>query len=279
MTARIPPLSAVPPTTVERAEAAVGGPMRWEANVYRTLANYPAAMSAWLSWGGHVVRRSNLSPTLTELVILRTALLAEGRYPLVQHVRIGRGVGVDDDALARLSESPAFASWDVKTRSALGAVDQLHHHGRLDDQHYTDVATHLGVEATFDVIATMAFYRMACWMLNACRTPLDDGQDNVELDPPIHDRTFGPETASSPRIEPLALDNWSPELLDETVRWPRFQGRADLRHAGVYSTLAPGAMDLIIAASFYGLLSFVLNTAHTTLEPGDTQLPPRPFDK
>ncbi|MGH1490114.1 MAG: carboxymuconolactone decarboxylase family protein [Acidimicrobiales bacterium] len=58
-------------------------------------------MSAWLSWGGHVVRRSELSPMLRELVILRTALVAQGHYPLVQHVRIGRSVSIDDKMLAR----------------------------------------------------------------------------------------------------------------------------------------------------------------------------------
>ncbi len=385
MTARVPPLPAIPPDTLELAEAAVGGPIRSEAKIYRTLANYPDLMSAWLSWGGHVVRRTELSPELRELVILRTALLTHGHYPLVQHVRIARSVGIDDEALTRISENPALASWSETTRHALCAVDQLHHHGHLDDQHYADLVSHLGVSGSFDLIATVAFYRMAGWMLNVCRTPLDDGQADVELDPPIHHRDFGAESTSAPRVRPLPLDRWPQELLDETEGWPRFQGRPELRGVGVYSTLAnhpallrsigpvmahllvdcalsdrareivivrssthdrgsypyrqhvgiaarhgvaptllallarslpvidepadwalvsavddlhrtnnisdttwalllehhgqDAAMDLVVTAGFYGLISFLLSAASTRLEPGDVELPPRPFTK
>lgn len=385
MTARIAPLPVIRPETLDLAEAAVGGPIRPEAKIYRTLANYPALMSAWLSWGGHVVRRTELSPEMRELVILRTALVTRGHYPLVQHVRIARSVGIDDEALARTSENPALASWNDATRHALCAVDQLIHHGRLDDRHYADLIGHLGVNGSFDLIATVAFYRMAGWMLNVCRTPLDDGQADVELDPPVHHRDFGVESTSVPRVQPLPLDRWPQELLDETVGWPRFQGRPELRSVGVYSTLAnhpallqsvgpimahlladcgltdrareivivrsalhdrgaypyrqhvaiaarhevapamldqlarslpviddpadqalvsavdelhrrndvsdetwalllthhgqEAAMDLVVTASFYGLISFLLNAANTRLEPGDVELPPRPFTK
>ena len=38
-------------------------------------------------------------------------------------------------------------------------------------------------------------------------------------------------------------------------------------------------MDMIVTAGFYGLISFVLNSAGTPLEPGTVELPPRPFVK
>lgn len=385
MTVRIPPLTSVPQATIELAEAAVGGEIRWDANIYRTLASYPPLMAAWLSWGGQVLRRSELSPQLRELVILRSVLLANGHYPLVQHVRIGRGVGIDEEMFVRLSENPTLAAWEAPSKKALSAVDQLHHHGRLDDQHYADLTAELGVIGSMDLIATMAFYRMAGWMLNTCRTPLDDGQDDVELDPPIRHRAYGAETLSSVRIKPLPLDEWPQELLDATAEWPRFQERPERRAAGVYCTLAHheslfhaigavmahllvdcsltdrsreivivraclqdqgaypyrqhvgiaanhgvspsdldqlagadpmlddpsdqalvaavdelhrdndisdetwalvlehhgtnGAMDLVVTAGFYGVVSLLLNAAHTQLEPGEVLLPPRPFEK
>lgn len=385
MTARIAPLPVIPPETLDLAAAAVGGPIRAEGKIYRTLANYPTLMSAWLSWGGHVLRRTEMTPALRELVILRTALVAQGHYPLVQHVRIGRSVGLDDEALKLVSQNPVLAAWDEPTKHALCAVDQLYHHGRLDDRHFTDLVGQLGVKGSFDLISTVAFYRMAGWMLNMCRTALDDGQDDVELDPVVRHRSFGPETTARPRVEPLLLEHWSPDLLDETATWPRFQGRLELRGAGVYSTLAnhaalfqsigpvmahllvdcaltergremvivrsclhdrgiypfrqhvgiaarlgvaptlldqlvrphpviddpadgalvaavdelhrlndisdktwtlltdhhgqQAAMDLVLTAGFYGFISFILNAACTRLEPGDVQLPSRPFDK
>ena len=382
---RISPLASISPQILRNAEAAAGGPIRPDANVYRTLATYPELMSAWLSWGGHVTRRTSLPAELRELVVLRTALLARGRYPLVQHVRIAGEVGVDQDSLARIPEDPTTARWDDPTRAALTAVDQVHHHGRLDDRCWADLAARLGLVGAFDLLATVAFFRMACWMLSTCRTPLDEGQRDVDVGPAERHRTIGLETHPSTRVEPLPLEQWAPELLDDTAAWPRFRGRPELRRAGVYATLAnhpalfravgplmahllvgntltapqreivivrsclhdrgaypyrqhvgiaadagvttttldqltleqptiddptdsaiaaavdelhrndditddtwslltahlePRAvMDLIVTAGFYGLISYLLNTACTQLEPGEVQLPPRPFDK
>ena len=382
---RISPLASISPQILRSAEAAAGGPIRPDANVYRTLATYPELMSAWLSWGGHVTRRTSLPAELRELVVLRTALLARGRYPLVQHVRIAGEVGVDEDSLARIPEDPTTARWDDPTRAALTAVDQVHHHGRLDDRCWADLAARLGLVGAFDLLATVAFFRMACWMLSTCRTPLDEGQRDVDVGPAERHRTIGLETHPSTRVEPLPLEQWAPELLDDTAAWPRFRGRPELRRAGVYATLAnhpalfravgplmapllvgntltapqreivivrsclhdrgaypyrqhvgiaadagvttttldqltleqptiddptdsaiaaavdelhrndditddtwslltahlePRAvMDLIVTAGFYGLISYLLNTACTQLEPGEVQLPPRPFDK
>jgi len=382
---RISPLASISPQILRSAEAAAGGPIRPDANVYRTLATYPELMSAWLSWGGHVTRRTSLPAELRELVVLRTALLARGRYPLVQHVRIAGEVGVDEDSLARIPEDPTTARWDDPTRAALTAVDQVHHHGRLDDRCWADLAARLGLVGAFDLLATVAFFRMACWMLSTCRTPLDEGQRDVDVGPAERHRTIGLETHPSTRVEPLPLEQWAPELLDDTAAWPRFRGRPELRRAGVYATLAnhpalfravgplmahllvgntltapqreivivrsclhdrgaypyrqhvgiaadagvttttldqltleqptiddptdsaiaaavdelhrndditddtwslltahlePRAvMDLIVTAGFYGLISYLLNTACTRLEPGEVQLPPRPFDK
>jgi len=382
---RISPLASISPQILRNAEAAAGGPIRPDANVYRTLATYPELMSAWLSWGGHVTRRTSLPAELRELVVLRTALLARGRYPLVQHVRIAGEVGVDEDSLARIPEDPTTARWDDPTRAALTAVDQVHHHGRLDDRCWADLAARLGLVGAFDLLATVAFFRMACWMLSTCRTPLDEGQRDVDVGPAERHRTIGLETHPSTRVEPLPLEQWAPELLDDTAAWPRFRGRPELRRAGVYATLAnhpalfravgplmahllvgntltapqreivivrsclhdrgaypyrqhvgiaadagvttttldqltleqptiddptdsaiaaavdelhrndditddtwslltahlePRAvMDLIVTAGFYGLISYLLNTACTQLEPGEVQLPPRPFDK
>ena len=235
---RISPLASISPQILRSAEAAAGGPIRPDANVYRTLATYPELMSAWLSWGGHVTRRTSLPAELRELVVLRTALLARGRYPLVQHVRIAGEVGVDEDSLARIPEDPTTARWDDPTRAALTAVDQVHHHGRLDDRCWADLAARLGLVGAFDLLATVAFFRMACWMLSTCRTPLDEGQRDVDVGPAERHRTIGLETHPSTRVEPLPLEQWAPELLDDTAAWPRFRGRPELRRAGVYATLA-----------------------------------------
>ena len=81
MRQRIEPVASIDANLLERAELIVGGPIRSEANVYRTLATYPQLLLAWLSWGSHVLRSNGLDAQLRELVILRTTLVCGGQYP------------------------------------------------------------------------------------------------------------------------------------------------------------------------------------------------------
>lgn len=50
MTASVSPLPVIPAETVDLAEAAVGGPIRWEANIYRMLATRPCSDPSGRSW-------------------------------------------------------------------------------------------------------------------------------------------------------------------------------------------------------------------------------------
>ncbi len=238
MTVRIAPLQPIPDEVQARAEAAAGQRVRPEAQVYRTLANHPDLFVAWLSWGAHVVRGTTLSPKLKELVILRVALLCDGRYPLAQHVRIGRDVGLDDGALERVTQDPSNAGWDDGTSAVLCAVDQLLLHRRLDDPRWNALIANQEVDGALDVVSTVAFYRMACWMLNASGTPFDDDQDDAGLQVAGRFEACEMDLDSATRLPALDLKEWPQSLLDATENWPRFEGRPELRRAGVYSTLA-----------------------------------------
>ena len=238
MTTRIKPLNPIPRDVLTRAEAAAGQPVRREAQVYRTLANHPDLFVAWLGWGAQVVRGTSLTPKMRELVILRVALLCDGRYPLAQHVRIGRSVGLDDQSLSRVMGDPSIAGWDDTSSAALCAVDQLLIHRRLDDSRWAALVALHGLGGTLDVVSTVAFYRMACWLVNASRAPFDDGQDDSILRVAGRFEACESDKDSAPRFAPLALDEWPASLLEDTEGWPRFEGRPELRQAGVYSTLA-----------------------------------------
>lgn len=240
MTARIAPVARIDDDLLARGAAAAGGPLRAEANVYRTLANHPLLFEAWLAWGGQVARAGALSPELRELVVLRTALVGRGRYPLTQHVRIAGEVGLDAATIARTAEEPATAAWPPTVAAALTAVDRLLLVGTLDEPSWLALHDTLGPGAALDLVSTVAFYRMAGWMLNACRTPLDDGQAPVDLAAGLRIGTPPPadDGPTAVRIEGIRPEEWPETLLAETAEWPRFRGRTEIRAAGVYTTLA-----------------------------------------
>ena len=120
----------------------------------------------------------------------------------------------------------------------LAAVDQLKAQGSVDDACWSELAAAYDTAQILDLVATVAFYRMAGWMLNTCGTPLDDGQDPAVFTVPGPEVGDGSIPAIGPRIGPLPLDRWSETLLQQTLSWPRFADQPEKRRAGVYCTLA-----------------------------------------
>ena len=118
------------------------------------------------------------------------------------------------------------------------AVDQLLLQGHIDDQRWSELTESLGLEAVFDLISTVAFYRLACWMLNTCQTELDPEQTVPDLPSVKVSRVFELTAPASQRVSPVPVERWSKQLQDETAAWPRFAGRLHIRNARVYGTLA-----------------------------------------
>ena len=230
------PIASWPTGLHERASNIVGGQLR-EANVYGTLATAPLLFEAWLGLGGHLLRTSSLDPQDRELVILRTTAVSAGSYPFTQHARIAAEVGMSESTIAAVLVGVSDRNWASTDRLMLMAVDELLLNGQLSDGIWAELTTIFSTRQVLDLIATVAFYRMASWTLNTCQTPLDTGQAN-QLRPVTTSLSTTWRRLDEVRLAPVPLDNWPTELLTETEGWPRFHQRPQLRSAGVYSTLA-----------------------------------------
>ena len=237
MTVRVAPVPTWPSDLLRAAEAVVGGEVRPNANVYRTLANHPDLMLAWLALGSHLLRASTLEPRLRELAILRTTALAAGAYPHAQHQRIGREVGLSAAEIRHTLDDDPSTHWHGLDRAVLSAIDHLCARGELDDATWNPVRAALSTEQILDLLATVAFYRMASWLLNACGTPLDDGSAPIPVAPPNNDSSTSADAAAgSPnRCSPSATSmrcapsGSRPTLCESSLRvgashcerWPR----------------------------------------------------------
>jgi alkylhydroperoxidase family enzyme len=78
-------------------------------NIFRTLAHAETAFRPFLRFGGAVLGRMSLDPVVRELAILAVAKEAEADYEWVQHVAIGKAVGVTDAQIAALAASDSCA--------------------------------------------------------------------------------------------------------------------------------------------------------------------------
>ena len=239
--ARIPPLSVDrwPAGLLDKVNRLSGGNLQAEKNVFCTLANYPRLFVAWLQLGVHALGGSSLAAREREMVILRTTALAEGRYPFAQHVEIGLGCGLNREDVAALLAGPSSPHWRKADRRLLKAVDELLAGNTLNDSTWDLLRCELSVVQCMDVAATVAFYRLAAWLLNACRTPLEDGQEGIETTAAGSQARLEENAyAGEPRILPVPPEDWPLALLEETAKWPGLLARPELRRAGVYVTFA-----------------------------------------
>ena len=89
-----------------------GGPT--PLNIFRTLAHAETCLRPALRLGQAILTRQELDAVLRELAILRVAQLTGAQYEWVQHVAIGRAVGVTGDQVAALEredvEAECFAT-------------------------------------------------------------------------------------------------------------------------------------------------------------------------
>src|SRR4051794_15961937 len=92
-------------------------------NIFRTLAHAETAFRPFLRFGGAVLGQMALDPVVRELAILTVAKEAEARYEWIQHVAIGKAVGVTDAQVEALAEADSSATerGDERIRRAAAA--------------------------------------------------------------------------------------------------------------------------------------------------------------
>jgi alkylhydroperoxidase family enzyme len=95
-------------------------------NIFRTLAHAETAFRPVLRLGGAVLGQMSLDPVVRELAILTVAKEAEAQYEWVQHVAIGKSLGVTDAQVEALAESDSCSAEGADTRIAAAAGDDAY---------------------------------------------------------------------------------------------------------------------------------------------------------
>jgi 4-carboxymuconolactone decarboxylase len=90
-------------------------------NIFRTLAHAETAFRPFLRFGGAVLGEMELDPIVRELAILTVAKEAEAEYEWVQHVAIGKAVGVSDAQIKALAEADSCSTEGADARIAAAA--------------------------------------------------------------------------------------------------------------------------------------------------------------
>ena len=183
---RIPPLSDAELTPAQReALAPASYPGTPPLNIFRTLAHSPAALTAFLAWGTHILRNNSLEPRQREIVILRIGYLCRSGYEWTQHVRISLRGGMTQGEIDNIKLGAAAPGWSDADIALLNACDDLHARQFVSDAAWSALTQHFTQAQCMDVVFTAGQYTQVCMMLNTFGVQLDEGQT---LDPDLDAR-------------------------------------------------------------------------------------------
>lgn len=137
-------------------------------NVYRTMAHNPALLRAWAPLRQHLVKDSALGAERSEVVILRAGVRLGSDYEWQHHVSRARALGFSDDRIRAIRDGA-----EAEDGLIAAAVDALFDEKRIPAALHDELADLIGIEAVFDLIATVGFYSVLGGILMTYDVPVD----------------------------------------------------------------------------------------------------------
>ncbi len=162
------PLVEVPPAIAGRIKALGGKPL----NLYRVLANNPGLLEAWVEFA-YRLRAGNTPRSLRELMILRSAQMANSSYELAQHKPMAEKAGVTSLQIEQLRDWRDSNQFDNIEKAALELTEAVVNNA-VTDSIYKAAAEYFSEADMVELLLTASFYCMVPRFLEAARVSTKD---------------------------------------------------------------------------------------------------------
>ena len=139
---------------------------RRSLNVYRMIMHTPSIAPAFLALSDALRQRSSLPGDWREVAILRVGHRYHAPYEIHHHERIGRSVGLSEDALVAVRPGDDGAALDERQRAVLQLTDQLLERHALDSASRDAALRWMSTPQLADLVLTVGFYQLVCNFLN-----------------------------------------------------------------------------------------------------------------
>lgn len=142
-------------------------------NLYKVLANAPAAARGFMALGGALLRDSSLDPRLRELVILRVGALSAASYEVHQHRQLAARVGVPLEKVAAALNEADGGALDALEDATLAFTDAVVHGVKAPEALFEAIARRLDHRQLTELILTIGFYMMVCRFLENAEVEIE----------------------------------------------------------------------------------------------------------
>jgi 4-carboxymuconolactone decarboxylase len=144
-------------------------------NVFSTIVRNPILFERWWVFGDYVLVEQSLPPRDREILILRIGWLCQSEYEFGQHTLVGKGVGLTDEEILRITKGPDDPGWGRFDAALIRATDELHKDAFITETTWKVLAEGYDEKRLMDVIFTVGQYNLVSMALNSLGVQRDSG--------------------------------------------------------------------------------------------------------
>jgi alkylhydroperoxidase family enzyme len=142
-------------------------------NVFRMWANAPASFRAFLDIGMSVLARSEFDAYKREIAVLRVAHVTRSGYEWTQHVRVAKGVGMDDETIRKIACDGPVTTLDDEGNLLCRVAEEISRDVRLSDEALEQILARYGTRQATELILCCAYFNMLSRFLESTRVELE----------------------------------------------------------------------------------------------------------
>jgi AhpD family alkylhydroperoxidase len=144
------------------------------ANIFRSLANAPVLLDAFLSYANAMRDGSLLSPKLRELAILSVGHATGSEYEIAHHQSHGRKAGLTDEQLAAVADGESPDLFDEAERAVMALARESTTKVHVSDDAWAAATKHLDDQQMVELTLTIAWYNSGVRIMGLLDIELED---------------------------------------------------------------------------------------------------------
>lgn len=145
------------------------------ANIFRTLANAPILLDAFLSYANALRDSSQLNPKLRELAILSVGHATNSEYEIAHHQSHGRKAGITDEQLAAVPDAEDSGLFSDAERAVIALARESTTSVHVSSATWDAAAAHLDDQQMVELSLTIAWYNSGVRIMGLLNIELEEG--------------------------------------------------------------------------------------------------------
>jgi AhpD family alkylhydroperoxidase len=142
-------------------------------NLYRALAHSPNVFHNFTRLGNSLLSRTELSPKLRELVILRIARLTGSEYEWAQHYSVALEAGVTREQTEAISHWSNSTKFSDEERAVLQYADEVAQNVAVKDETFQTLQKYLNEQCIVELTASVGYWGMVARFLVPLQVDID----------------------------------------------------------------------------------------------------------